>query len=68
MLVWFVAEQLFFTPQKVRTIGYSPSDDFICYAKLSVSPSTEELHVFSVRWLKLELGLLDKPFSIAEKK
>lgn len=26
----------------------------------------EGLHVFSVRWLKLKLGSLDKPFYIAE--
>ena len=68
MLVWVCTEHLFFSTQKVQTIGYFPSDDVTYYAKSSVSPSTEGLHVFSVRWLKLELGLLDRPFSIAEIK
>jgi len=36
--------------------------------KIGGFSSTEGLHVFSVRWPKLELGLLDKPFSVAEIK
>jgi hypothetical protein len=37
-------------------------------AMTSYVTHTEGLHVFSVRWLELELGLLDKPFYIAEIK
>jgi hypothetical protein len=37
-------------------------------AMTSYVTHTEGLHVFSVRWLELELGLLDTPFCIAEIK